>query len=153
MKKYLFGLIAILLLTSCAFSQDMKVIDSYEATISETAQEFPLWFDTAPWNNDTFSGYEGWSLLYEIEGTIIGTTEIKYTELYPDLNEDDTVNEFDDDDWNTLETVRAIRVSTGDTWFHHALSLDACMGVMVYLDHVITSGTGTHTVYLIARKK
>lgn len=144
-------LIAIMAMT--ALAQDLVVLDQKTINCSTEVQETSLWFQPRVYTTGASAvaaGGEGWTLLHEFKASASGTVELKYTELYPDFNDNSTVDEYDDNDWTTLETARTYDTST-NLWFHHALTVDACYGVLVYTDH--SDATGTHTIYLIGHQR
>jgi len=156
MKKLvsLMVILAALVLTWIpAAAQDMVVLDSLIFNCSTSAQEGVLWLEKGQNYLSEFpysAGGGGWSLWHEFGSSASGTLELKYTEQLGDIDDDGDENEYDDNDWNTLEAARAYDTTT-NIWFHHALTLDACMGVRVYVDH--SDATGTHTVYLIGHER
>jgi len=153
--RYCITLIAALLLVavSAQAQLQMVVLDSITVNCSTDAQERVLWMDTTGVWMQPFSagsGTTGLALWHEFEASASGTVEIKYTEQMSDLNGGGTADEYDDNDWNTLETAMAYDATT-DPWAHHALTWDAAHGIRVYLDH--SDATGTHTVYLIGHER
>ena len=153
--RYCITLIAMLLLVavSAQAQLQMVVLDSITVNCSTDAQERVLWMDTTGVWMEPFaagSGTVGLSIWHEFKASASGTVEIKYTEQMSDLNGGGTADEYDDNDWNNLESARTYDTST-NTWFHHALSWDAAQGIRVYLDH--SDATGTHTIYLVGQER